>query len=69
MHIDHEILWKKLRVFIEKTYQKQLEEKQILLYLCKKIVFHKPQENYIQKSLNQSWIGLPKNKSLFFVKT
>lgn len=33
MFIDHGILWKKLRVFIEKAYQKQLEEKQILLYL------------------------------------
>lgn len=68
MHIDHEILWNKLRIFIAKVYKTQIEEKQILLYLCKKIVFHSPQKNYIQKSLNKSWIGLPKNKSLFFAK-
>lgn len=67
LSIDHEILWRKVQILIETYFSEKVKEKQILLFLCNKIIFHRPQENCIIKSSKESWVWLPKNKSLFFV--
>ena len=68
MHIDHTILWRKLENFIEIYFEQQKEIQDILLYLCQKIVFHRSQESALKKSPKDTWIWLPKNKSLFFAE-
>ncbi len=67
LSIDHEILWGKIQTLIKAYFFEKEDEKEILLYLCKKIIFHRPQEKCIIKSPRVSWLWLPKNKSLFFV--
>lgn len=63
MSIDKLILWEKLRMFIEERYI--ADDKDLVLYLCEKIIFNEPQNNCIIKGDRKLFEKLPKNKSLF----
>ncbi|MCK4554425.1 RNA-directed DNA polymerase, partial [Candidatus Parcubacteria bacterium] len=41
------------------------DDKNILIDLCKKVIYHNPTKNCIIKSPRSKWNGLPKSKSLF----
>ncbi len=64
MHIDKEILWKHLEPFVVKSYQG--DDKQLVLQLLKTIIFDDIKQNCRIRGRRQEWVGLPKNKSLFF---
>ena len=63
MHINKNILWQKLEEFINKKYDKS--DKQLILNLCKQIVFNNPTNGCIIKGKRSNWNSLPKTKSLF----
>lgn len=63
MSIHKPTLWVLLRDFINEKYHKK--DKEILLYLVKKVVFHHPEYNCERKTPAWRWKDLPKNKSLF----
>lgn len=63
MSIHKPTLWIKLRDFINFEYKG--EDKKLLLYLVKKIIFHHPEKNCEIKTPFSEWKKLPKNKSLF----
>ena len=63
MHINKEILFTRLQKFIEVKYN--LNDKELVLEICHKIIFNSPTENCIIKGAAKNWEGLPKNKSLF----
>lgn len=56
-------LYRILKSFIKKNYKG--EDISLLLYLVKKVVMNKPQNNCIKKSPKVLWDRLDKNKSLF----
>lgn len=74
MHINKDILYQRLKAFITEPPQFSArdcgwagkDDKDILLALCKKVIYHNPTENCVIKSLRSKWIGLPKSKSLFY---
>ncbi|MFH1562577.1 MAG: RNA-directed DNA polymerase [Nitrospirota bacterium] len=63
MHINKNILFEKLRVFIHQKYL--LRDKVLLLELCQKVIFNNPPQNCIIKGKRSNWDGLPPDKSLF----
>ena len=82
MHINKNILYQKLRAFIEENYFQDdsapsqshardcgkagKNDLDILLDLCEKVIYNNPTKNCVIKSPRSKWIGLPKSKSLFF---
>ena len=64
MSIRKSILCDMLEDYIKDKYKEA--DQSILIYLIKKIVLHRPQNNCIKKSPEHMWNRLPKNKSLFF---
>jgi len=65
MSISHPILYQKLKAFC--GIYKGLD-KNHLLTLLKKIVFHLPQNNCFRKGSLKNWDGFPAHKSLFSAK-
>lgn len=63
MSIHKPTLWIMLEKFINEKYKG--EDKDLLLYLVKKVVLHRPEKNCTRKSPKELWKKLPKNKSLF----
>jgi retron-type reverse transcriptase len=63
MHIDKQILFERLQLFINQKYH--ATDKALLIDLCSKIIFNDPTENCIIKGSKINWEGLPHNKSLF----
>jgi RNA-directed DNA polymerase len=63
MHINKNILWQKLEVFINQKYHNA--DKTLILKLTKQVVFNNPTQNCIIKGKRSNWNGLPNNKSLF----
>jgi hypothetical protein len=63
MHIDKDILWKKIYHFTNTHYKGR--DKRILLWLCKLVVYNNPTLNCRFKSPAWLWDRLPKGKSLF----
>lgn len=63
MSIHKPTLWIKLRNFIRQNYCG--EDKVLLLYLVKKVIFHHPENNCETKTCFGEWKKLPTNKSLF----
>jgi hypothetical protein len=63
MNINKTMLHKKLKSFIEEKYTG--DHKELLQYLVRKTVIHKPQENCIRKDPVSKWSLLPPEKSLF----
>ncbi len=66
MSIDKVILWDKLERFIREKYYAQ--DKDLILHLCKQIIFNNPVENCIIRGKRSNWNDLPKSKSLFHSK-
>ncbi|MCC8119305.1 MAG: hypothetical protein LIP09_11255, partial [Bacteroidales bacterium] len=62
MSIDPEIVWSKLKPFIESRYQG--EDKDTILYLTEICVKHRPQANCIAKSRKALFDALPEGKSM-----
>jgi len=63
MHINKDILFEKLSTFINQKYLHT--DKELLLELCRKIIFYDPTQNCIIKGKRSNWNGLPTDKSLF----
>jgi retron-type reverse transcriptase len=63
MHINKQILFERLSVFINEKYKET--DKELLIELCKKVIFNEPTKNCIIKGKKTNWNGLPNNKSLF----
>ena len=63
MHINKNILWKKLELFINAKYRNT--DKEFILKLAKQIVFNNPTKNCIIKRKRRNGNDLPNNKSLF----
>jgi len=63
MHINKDILFEKLSAFIKQRYFQA--DKELLLDLCRKIIFYDPTQNCIIKGKRSNWNGLPADKSLF----
>ncbi len=63
MSIDINVLWQYLKPFIEEKYQG--DDKDTLLYLTEKTIFHRPQNRCVRKGNLDLWRYLPKSKSLF----
>tara|TARA_B110000037_G_C17112518_1_gene502474 strand:- start:67 stop:1353 length:1287 start_codon:yes stop_codon:yes gene_type:complete len=67
MHINKNILWEKLEVFINAKYHQT--DKSLILKITKQVVFNNPTQNCIVKGKRSNWDGLPNNKSLFYSST
>lgn len=63
MSIHKPTLWKLLREFINEKYHGK--DKEMVLYLVKKVILHHPEKNCKMKTPSHEWKKLPKNKSLF----
>ena len=63
MHINKQLLFERLSVFIKEKYIEP--DKELLIELCEKIIFNEPTKNCIIKGKKTNWDGLPHNKSLF----
>jgi len=63
MHINKEILFKKLQGFINRFYK--LGDKIFILELLHIIIFNNPVRDCLIKGSKLDWHGLPPNKSLF----
>jgi retron-type reverse transcriptase len=63
MHINRFILFERLEKFIQVKYQEP--DKELLISLCKEIIFNEPTQNCTIKGSTKNWEGLPNNKSLF----
>ena len=63
MHINRFILFERLEKFIQVKYQEP--DKELLIQLCKEIIFNEPTQNCTIKGSTKNWEGLPNNKSLF----
>ena len=63
MHINTEILWKKLEPFIRKNHQEP--DQALIIELCRLVVMNRPEQNCVVKGQRSDWDGLPRDKSLF----
>ena len=63
MHINRFILFERLEKFIQVKYHEP--DKELLIHLCKQIIFNDPTQNCTIKGSIKNWEGLPNNKSLF----
>ena len=55
MHINKNILWKKLEVFINQKYHNT--DKELILKLTKQVVFNNPTQNCIVKGKRSNWVN------------
>lgn len=65
MSIDKQLLFKRLRQFINEKYQGQ--DKELLIDLVEKVVCSNPEQNCYIKGKRSNWDDLPPSKSLFTV--
>jgi RNA-directed DNA polymerase len=63
MNIDRNILFEKLKYFIDQKYCHK--DKEVVLNLCKTIIYNDPTKNCVIKGSKSNWCDLPRNKSLF----
>jgi hypothetical protein len=63
MHINRNLLFERLELFIDKQYQEN--DKELVKDICHKVVFNDPTKNCIIKGSKNDWKELPKSKSLF----
>ena len=66
MSINKNILFAKLERFIKEKYNEP--DKELIIKLCKQIIFNNPAKNCIIKGSKSDWNDLPPNKSLFHSK-
>ncbi len=64
MNINRSILYERLFDFINKKYHEP--DRELVLFLCSKIIFNDSTKNCIIKGNKSNWIGLPNSKSLFY---
>ena len=64
MHIDKNILFERLKIFINEKYKEG--DKELLLELCRKIIYNNPTEKCVIKGKLSNWDDLPHDKSLFY---
>jgi RNA-directed DNA polymerase len=63
MSINKTILFAKLEQFIKEKYQHS--DKELIVKLCKQVIFNDPTKNCIIKGNKNDWDNLPQTKSLF----
>lgn len=63
MHINRKLLFEKLRQFILDKYH--FKDRELVIQLCRILIFNDPTKNCIIKGSVKDWEGLPDNKSLF----
>jgi retron-type reverse transcriptase len=63
MNIDKNILFERLKYFIDQKYF--YADKAVILDLCKTVVYNDPTKNCVIKGSAGNWDDLPHNKSLF----
>jgi retron-type reverse transcriptase len=63
MSINKNILFTKLEQFIKEKYQQA--DKELVIKLCKQIIYNDPTKNCIIKGSKSDWSDLPQTKSLF----
>jgi len=63
MHIDKNILFDRLQLFINEKYTQP--DKALIIELCRKVVFNDPTKNCCIKGKKTDWDNLPHTKSLF----
>ena len=63
MSINKNILFAKLEHFIKEKYNET--DKDLIIKLCKQVIFNDPTKNCIIKGNKSDWNNLPLNKSLF----
>jgi len=63
MSINKNILHTKLEQFIKEKYQQT--DKELIIKLCKQVIFNDPTNNCIVKGNKNDWKDLPQTKSLF----
>lgn len=68
MNIDHSILYKKVEVTLNRYRDKENFDVDLVLRLVRQIIFHDHKKGCYQKGKPEDWVGLPKNKSLFFAE-
>jgi RNA-directed DNA polymerase len=66
MSINKTILFAKLEQFIKEKYQHS--DKELIVKLCKQVIFNDPTKNCIIKGNKNDWDNLPQTKSLFHSK-
>ncbi len=68
MSIDKDILFKKIKFFLHGKELNWAIEYNFLINLIEKIIYNDPTKNWVFKWKKDDYIGLPKNKSLFFAR-
>ena len=63
MHINRNLLFERLQQFILQKYHQP--DRELIIALCRKIIFNDPTQNCIIKGNKKDWDALPRNKSLF----
>ena len=63
MSINKSILFAKLEKFINEKYQ--ATDKDLLIKLCKQVIFNDPTKNCIIKGNKSDWDNLPQTKAFF----
>jgi len=66
MSINKTVLFAKLEKFIKEKYNET--DKDLIIKLCKQVIFNDPTKNCIIKGNKSDWTDLPTNKSLFHSK-
>jgi hypothetical protein len=66
MSINKNILFAKLEHFIKEKYNET--DKDLIIKLCKQVIFNDPTKNCIIKGNKSDWDNLPQTKSLFHSK-
>jgi RNA-directed DNA polymerase len=64
MHISRPLLYRRLEEFVLAGYREA--DRELLLWLCRLVIFNDPARNCLRKGGLQDWDGLPPDKSLFF---
>lgn len=63
MHIDKNVLFDRLQLFINEKYTQP--DKELIIELCKKVIDNDPTKNCYIKGKKTDWDNLPHTKSLF----
>ena len=66
MSINKNILFEKLEHFIQQKYK--APDKELIIELCRKVIFNDPTQNCTIKGKRSNWNDLPETKSLFHSK-
>jgi len=63
MHINRNLLFERLQQLILEKYHQT--DRNLIIELCRKVIFNDPTQNCLIKGRKKDWEGLPENKSLF----